>query len=112
MELYIFHRKIKMTTKLKKAQTQSKFYVVKNVKETQKKIEDRVKIYNEKFVKKQISNSKEFITELKKHPVKRIDEIIDDSKNAIKKTRDEQYFTSIQLAAAGTKTPCMPNLWI
>jgi hypothetical protein len=71
--------------------TESKFYIVNAVKDTQKKIQGKVKTYNKKYVKKHLKNGKEFITELKADPIKRIDDLISDSKDAVKKTRDERY---------------------
>ncbi len=84
-----------MTTK-KTTQTQkneSRFYIAKTINEAKKKIEGKVKIYNEKYVKKQVENGREFITELKADPVKRIDDLIDDSRGAIKKVRSERMET-------------------
>ncbi len=80
-----------MATKRATQKTESRFYIVKTVKETQKKIEDKAKTYNEKYVKNQLNSGKEFITELKANPVKKIDGLIDDSKDAIKKTREDRY---------------------
>lgn len=74
-----------MTTK--KTTTESKFYVAKTVNEMKEKIESKVKTINEKFVKKQLETGRDFLTELKADPVKRIDDLIDDSKDAIKKAR-------------------------
>jgi len=42
-------------------------------------------------VKKQIENGREFITELKADPVKRIDDLIDDSREAIEKSKGGPY---------------------
>lgn len=63
----------------------SRFYIAKTINEAKEKIENKVKTYNEKYVKKQVENGREFITELKADPVKRIDDLIDDSKDAIKR---------------------------
>jgi polyhydroxyalkanoate synthesis regulator phasin len=73
-----------MTTK-----KESKFYIVKTINETKEKIESKVKTYNEKYVKKQLENGREFITELKADPVKKFDDLIDDSKDAIKKVKSD-----------------------
>lgn len=70
-----------------KTKTESKFYVAKTVTEVREKIEKKMKTYNEKFVKKQLENGREFLTELKADPVKRIDDLIDDGKDALKKAK-------------------------
>jgi len=66
---------------------ESKFYTVKMVNEAREKIESKVNTYNEKYVKKTVENGREFISELKANPVQRIDDLIDDSKDAFKKAR-------------------------
>ena len=82
------------TTKTtKKSQNESRFYIAKTINETKEKIEGKVKTYNEKYVKKQVETGREFITELKADPVKRIDDLIDDSRDAFKKVRVERMET-------------------
>ncbi|MBA3010473.1 MAG: hypothetical protein KKF12_10205 [Proteobacteria bacterium] len=70
-----------------KTKTESKFYVAKTIAEMKDKIEKKVKTYNEKFVKKQIKAGREFFTELKADPVKRIDDLIDEGKDTLKKAK-------------------------
>lgn len=77
----------------KKNQEESKFYLAKTLKAAREKIEDKVKNFNEKFVKKQLKNSREFITELKADPVKKIDALIDDSKNTVNKVKETRVKT-------------------
>lgn len=72
---------------------ESKFYVVKTVNEAKEKIEKKVKTYNEKYVKKQIETGRDFLTELRSDPIKRIDDFIDDSKEALKKARESRLDT-------------------
>jgi len=72
---------------------ESKFYIVKTIHETKEKIEDTLKNYNEKYVKKQIETSKEFVTELKTDPKKRIDDLIGDSKDAFEKAKSTRVET-------------------
>jgi hypothetical protein len=78
-----------MTT-TKTTEKESRFYIAKTINEAKEKIENKVKTYNEKYVKKQVENGREFITELKADPVKRIDDLIDDSRDAIKKVRSDR----------------------
>ncbi len=75
----------------KKSQKESKFYIVNTVKETKEKIETKIKAYNKKYVKRQLESGKEFISEIKSDPIKRIDDLIDDSKDALKKAKDDRY---------------------
>jgi polyhydroxyalkanoate synthesis regulator phasin len=84
----------KMATKktIKTAKKESRFYIAKTINEAKEKIETKVKTYNEN-VKKQVENGREFITELKADPVKRIDDLIDDSRDAIKKVKSERLGT-------------------
>ncbi len=70
-----------------KTKIESKFYVTKTIVEIKEKIEKKVKTYNEKFVKKQLETGREFFTELKADPVKRIDDLIDEGKNILKKAK-------------------------
>jgi hypothetical protein len=81
----------KKTTKI--SPKESRFYIAKTINEAKEKIETKVKTYNEKYVKKQVENGREFITELKADPIKRIDDLIDDSRDAIKKVRSERLGT-------------------
>jgi len=80
----------KTTKTIKK---ESRFYIAKTINEAKEKIERKVKTYNEKYVKKQLESGREFITELKADPVKRIDDLIDDSRDAIKKVRSHRMET-------------------
>jgi len=93
-----------MTTKkaTKISQKESRFYIAKTINETKEKIEGKVKTYNEKYVKKQVETGREFITELKADPVKRIDDLIDDSRDAIKRVRVERM-ENLQKRVATTK---------
>lgn len=77
----------------KTSKKESKFYIAKTIHEAKEKIETKVKTYNEKYVRKQLENGREFITELKADPVKRIDDLIDDSRDAIKRVRVERMET-------------------
>jgi polyhydroxyalkanoate synthesis regulator phasin len=77
----------------KTSKKESKFYIAKTINEAKEKIEIKVKTYNEKYVRKQVENGREFITELKADPVKRIDDLIDDSRDAIKRVRVERMET-------------------
>lgn len=72
----------------KTTKKESKFYVAKSVAQAREKFETKVKTANEKFVKKQIETGREFFTELKADPVKRIDDLIDDSRDALKKAKE------------------------
>jgi len=72
---------------------ESRFYIAKTINGAKEKIEGKVKTYNEKYVRKQLENGREFITELKADPVKRIDDLIDDSRDAIKKVRSDRMET-------------------
>ena len=84
-----------MTTKksTKTTQKESRFYIAKTINDAKEKIQGKVKTYNEKYVKKQVETGREFITELKADPVKRIDDLIDDSRDAIKRVRTERMET-------------------
>ncbi|MCG8635957.1 MAG: hypothetical protein MI863_19150 [Desulfobacterales bacterium] len=64
-----------------------RFYVTKTIGEVRGKIEDRVNEYNEKFIKKPVESSREFLSDLKADPVKTIDDLIDDGKEAIEKEK-------------------------
>ncbi len=66
---------------------ESRFYIAKTMNEARAGIEKKIKIYNEKYVQKQLENGREFITELKADPVKRIDDLIDDTREAIQKIK-------------------------
>ncbi|MCP3873257.1 MAG: hypothetical protein GY699_08915 [Desulfobacteraceae bacterium] len=82
---------------------ESKFYIAKTIKDARKKIETKIKTVNEKYVKKQLENGREFFSELKSDPIKRIDDLIDDSKDALNKTKDDR-FKAWQKAAKTAKT--------
>jgi polyhydroxyalkanoate synthesis regulator phasin len=77
----------------KKNQKESRFYIAKTLGDAREKIEKTVKTYNDKYVKKQLETGREFITELKADPVKRIDDLIDDGRDAIKRVRSERMDT-------------------
>jgi hypothetical protein len=77
----------------KSTKKESKFYIAKTINGAREKIEGKVKTYNEKYVKKQLESGREFITELKADPAKRIDGLIDDSKDALKKARSQRMDT-------------------
>ena len=66
---------------------ESRFYIAKTMNKARADIEKKLKMYNEKYVKKQFENGREFIAELKADPVKRIDDLIDDSREVIKKVK-------------------------
>jgi len=72
---------------------ESKFYIVKTINETKEKIESKVKTYNEKYVKKQLKIGREFITELGKDPVKTIDDLIYDTREAFEKVKSTRMET-------------------
>ena len=74
-----------MTTETTK--NESRFYLTKTINEAKGQIEKKIKTYNEKYIKEQLENGREFITELKSDPIKTIDDLIDDSQEAIKKVR-------------------------
>ncbi len=77
----------------KTSQKESRFYIGKTINQAKEKIEGKVKTYNEKYVKKQLETGRGFITELKADPIKRIDDLIDDSRDAIKRVRSERMET-------------------
>lgn len=81
----------KKTTK--PARKKSRFYIGKTLNEAKEKIIGKVKTYNEKYVSKQLESGREFITELKADPVKRMDDLIDDSRDTIKRVRSERMET-------------------
>jgi len=77
----------------KTAKKESKFYIVKTINETKEKIQTKAKTYNEKYVKKQFENGREFIIELKADPVKKFDDLIDDGKDALEKVKSHRMET-------------------
>lgn len=81
-----------MTTKetKKEMKPESRFYIVETARQARGKIEDRIKSVSEKYVTKQYKMGKEFLNELKADPLKKIDDLIDDGKDAVKKTREER----------------------
>ncbi len=79
------------TISAKNQEKPSRFYIVNTAKETRGKIETKVKNVNKKYVKKQLENSREFFNELKADPIKKIDDLIDDGKDAIKNAREERF---------------------
>lgn len=85
-----------------KTKTGSKFYVAKTVTEIKERIEKKVNTYNDKFVKKQIANGREFFTELKADPAKKIDELLNEGKDALKKAKATRM-EKIQKKVDGTK---------
>jgi len=95
----------KMTAKDTKEEMESKsrFYLVKTAKQARGQIENRLKDINEKYVKKQYKMGKEFMDELKADPVKRIDDLIDDGKDVVKKTR-EQRIGAVRQTVKKTRT--------
>lgn len=74
-------------------QTQSRFYIVKTIREAKGNIEKKIELYNEKYVKKQLENGRELLTELKADPVKKIDDLIDDSMDVIQKVKRHRMET-------------------
>ena len=81
-----------MTTN-KTEKKESRYYIVKTINEAKEKIETKVKTYNEKYVKKQLETGREFITDLKKDPVKTIEDFIYDSREAFKKIKSTRMET-------------------
>ncbi|MEE4356925.1 MAG: hypothetical protein V2I97_10675 [Desulfococcaceae bacterium] len=71
----------------------SRFYIVNTVNDAKDKMEDRVKSYNEKYVKKNLAAAREFFTELKGDPVKTIDDLIYDSRETLRKVKSERVET-------------------
>jgi hypothetical protein len=81
-----------MATK-KTNQTESKFYVANTMAQAKEKIEEKVNTVKEKYVKKQVENTWQFINEIKADPVKKFDDIIDDGKDAISKLKTDRVET-------------------
>ena len=96
-------------TTRKKAKTESKFYVVNTVADAREKIETKVKTVNEKYLKKQLESGKKFYTELKDSPKKRIDDLIGEGKDSLKKARQTRV-DSIQEKVRTTKTDVKKKL--
>ena len=71
----------------RKAKKESRFYIVKTMADAREKIETKVRTVNEKYVKKQVESGRRFCSELKDSPVKRIDDLIGDGKDVLKKVR-------------------------
>jgi len=80
-----------MTTKT--TENKSRFYITKTINEAKGQIEKKIKTYNEKYIKEQLENGREFISELKADPIKTIDDLIDDSQGAMKKVRSARMKT-------------------
>jgi polyhydroxyalkanoate synthesis regulator phasin len=72
-------------TETKKDEKKSRFYVTKTISEARAKLEDKVNTANEKYIEKPIKKSREFISELKADPVKTIEDLIDDGREAIER---------------------------
>jgi len=89
-----------MTTETTKIE--SRFYIAKTINAAKGQIEGKLKTYNEKYIKEQLENGREFITELKADPIKTIDDLIDDSQGVIKKVRSARMDT-LQKKVATTK---------
>ncbi|MBF0376930.1 MAG: hypothetical protein HQK72_05560 [Desulfamplus sp.] len=68
---------------------ESKYYTLKAVQETRESIKKRLNVYNEKYVKKTVAVSREFIKELNEDPLKKIDAIIDNGTKAAKSLKDD-----------------------
>lgn len=85
-----------------KTKAGSKYYVAKTVVEMKERIEKKVNTYNEKFVKKQLENGREFLAELKADPVKRIECLMNEGKNALKKAKAVRM-ENIRKKVDGTK---------
>lgn len=73
------------------AKNESRFFIVKTVNGAKEKIDDQIKAYNKKYVKKTVENSREFIKEMKADPVERIDGLIDDGKKALGKVKSDGF---------------------
>ncbi|MBF0574021.1 MAG: hypothetical protein HQK69_09725, partial [Desulfamplus sp.] len=67
----------------------SKYYTLKAVQETRESIKKRLDVYNDKYVKKTVDVSREFIKELNEDPLKKIDAIIDNSTKAAKTFKED-----------------------
>ncbi|MBF0390459.1 MAG: hypothetical protein HQK71_10195 [Desulfamplus sp.] len=68
---------------------ESKYYTLRAVKETSESIKRNIDTYNDKFVKKPIDAGRQFIKDLNAEPLKTIDGLIDNSKNAAKSLKAE-----------------------
>ena len=88
--------------KTNKGKKESRFYIANTMNQAKGKIEEKVTEVNDKYVKKQIDTGKEFLNELKADPVKRIDDLIGDSRKALKKARETRVNT-IQEKLESTK---------
>lgn len=71
-------KKATITKKTAKLKSESRFYIARTVSEIRETIKDKVDTYKEKYIKNQVKTGREFITELKDDPMKRLDDSIDD----------------------------------
>jgi hypothetical protein len=77
----------------KTANTESRFYIAKTVNGAKEKIEKKVKPYSEKIVNQPLENGREFFTELKTDPVRKIEALVDGSKDAFNKLKSDRIET-------------------
>jgi len=77
-------KKETITKKTAKLKSESRFYIAKTVSEIRETIKDKVDTCKEKYIKNQLKTGREFITEFKDDPMKRLDDSIDDGKEFIK----------------------------
>ncbi|MBW1866571.1 MAG: hypothetical protein JRI38_02340 [Deltaproteobacteria bacterium] len=78
------NKKETIIKKTAKPKTESRFYIARTVLEIRETIKDKVDTYKEKYIKNQLKTGREFITEFKDDPMKRLDDSIDDGKEFIK----------------------------
>ncbi|SMD00369.1 hypothetical protein SAMN02746065_12023 [Desulfocicer vacuolatum DSM 3385] len=74
-----------MTTKT--TENKSRFYVAQSIRDAKEKIQEKIKTYNEKYMKEQLETGRGFIHEFKSDPVKTVDDLIGDSHNVIQKIK-------------------------
>jgi hypothetical protein len=81
---------------------ESKYYIAKTVNGAKEKIEDKVTTYNDKYLKKKVENGRKFVTEFKTAPLKKIDGLLGDGKDALKKARSTRI-SAIQKKVDSTR---------
>ncbi|MBF0228328.1 MAG: hypothetical protein HQK63_01845 [Desulfamplus sp.] len=77
------------TSNCNSTKCESKYYTLKAVQDARESVKQRLDVYNEKYVKKTVEVSREFMKELNKDPLKKIDAIIDNSTKAAKTFKED-----------------------
>lgn len=80
-------------TAKKSEQAASRFYVAQTLQKARGGMEERVREIKSRYLEKQMESGKAFLSELRADPIKRIDDLIDDSRETFSRARESRMET-------------------